>query len=206
MLTYGNQVTRDLRLMAFVGQMTTNNVLPPDTQTVRAPTLGFGASYRFATGTTITGTFLANTISDEYTSPTLSALGSGQNQTATVQIDQLIPLSARTFVTGSLSASLSTASFDSPGFALSRSPRTERYIAGLELTHIANRNWILTAGLDYTLASNTITITGDTDLTRAKLGATYLINDDTGLSASWTTGIGAEQTRRIVTLGLTHRF
>ena len=206
MLTYAVQKSTDLMLMGFLGNLRTDNVLPPDVQSSDARTIGFGAQYRLAPGLSVTGTVLYGDVSESFTSAGVTTSGSGDSLTGTLQFEQVIPLSSRTFLTGNASMSRSNAEFRSPTLGISNSPQVERYVAGVTLTHVASAKWILTAGYDHTNATNVITITGKKHLDRAKLGATYLINDDMGVTVGWTEGIDAEDTHRRIDLSFTRRF
>ncbi|WP_299420129.1 hypothetical protein [uncultured Shimia sp.] len=204
MVSYGYQYTDKLRLLGFFGQSRTDNTFPPDTQTTRTPTFGLGAQYQVGRGGTLTGTILSGDIAEAYTSGGTTTAGDGDTLTATLQYEQVAPLSGRTFVKGLAAASHTNSSFDTSG--LSNKTNTNRFTVGAELFHIAGDNWIFTAGLSHTWSNAIITITDKEELNRARLSATYRFTEDFGATLGWTQAFGAEDTHRRLDLSFTHRF
>jgi hypothetical protein len=204
MLSYGYQYSSKLRALAFLGQIKTDNAFGTDTQSTRTPTYGIGVQYQVGRGGTLTGTVIRGSISEDFTSGGTTTSGDGDTTTVTLQFDQVVPLSQRTFLKGSAAASQSTSDFNGP--TLSNNLTTKRYTVGLEAFHLVGQNWMLSAGLSHTWSDTIITITDDKHLNRARLSATYRFNEDFGATLAWTQALGAEDTHQRLDLSLTHRF
>lgn len=204
MLAYGYQYSSKLRLLAFAGQTKTDNSFGTDTQSTRTPTYGVGAQYQVGQGGTLTATVISGPISEDFTSGGTTTSGKGETITATLQFDQVVPLSQRTFLKGSAAASHSKTDFDTPG--LSNDLDISRYTVGLEAFHLVGQDWMFSAGLAHTWSDTIITITDDKHLNRARLSATYRFNEDFGATLAWTQALGAEDTHQRLDLSLTHKF
>ncbi|CUH85400.1 hypothetical protein [Thalassovita mediterranea] len=204
MLSYGYQYAPKLRLLAFLGQIKTDNAFGADTQSTRTPTYGIGAQYQIGRGGTLTGTVIRGSISEDFTSGGTTTTGDGDTTTLTLQFDQVVPLSQRTFLKGSAAASHSKTDFDGPSF--SNDLTIKRHTVGLEAFHLVGDSWMVSAGLSRTWSDTIITITDAKHLNRARLSATYRFNEDFGATLAWTQALGAEDTHQRLDLSLTHRF
>ncbi|MFY0660951.1 MAG: hypothetical protein JXR15_10690 [Shimia sp.] len=204
MLSYGYQYSENLRLLGFFGQARTDNTFPPDSQTTRTPTFGFGAQFEIGRGGTLTGTLLSGDISEAYTSGGITTPGDGESLTSTLQFEQVAPLSARTFIKGLAAASHTNSSFDTSG--LSNKTNINRYTVGAEVFHFAGDSWVFSAALSHTWSNAIITITDEKHLNRARLSTTYRFTEDFAATLGWAQAFGAEDTHQRFDLSLTHKF
>ncbi|MEX3015233.1 hypothetical protein [Gymnodinialimonas hymeniacidonis] len=176
------------------------------TQDTDAGSFGLGVAYTGLRGATIRAMTLFGQIDEVnvvFNVPTQSA---GDVRGLSLAYQQLVPLSDRLVGVANISVAVTEGTVTTPSSLFLDDVFNRTYGASAALAYAATPDLSLFGGVEYATSNQIMTITGDTELTRASLGASWAFSDQLDLRASYGMALGAEETNNRLSLGLTHRF
>ncbi len=175
------------------------------TQETDAGSVGVGISYTGLRGGTLSAVAVYGQI-DETNVIFTPSQSAGDVLGLSLAYQQFVPITYRLLAIADISVALTEGTVTTPSTLFLDDAFSRRYSFAGALAYAATPDLTLIGGVDYTTSNQVLTITGDTELTRATLGANWSFSDQLDLRVSYSEALEAEDTHNMLSLGLTHRF